>query len=78
MFFDCHITTKTEYELIGIDDGFLSLMDESGSIRQDIKLPDNNTGEEIEKRFEADEELSVTLLSWGDIEEAIIDFKKIN
>ena len=72
------ILTKTEYDLVDIEDQYLSLMDESGSIRQDIKLPDNDAGEELEKRFESDEELSVTLLSWGDIEEAIIDFKKLN
>ena len=72
------ILTKTEYELIGIDDGFLSLMDKLGSVREDIELSSSDINCEIKRRFDGDEEISVTLLSWGDIENAIIDFKKLN
>lgn len=32
-------------------DGFLALMDDNGETREDLKLPDNDLGKEIERRF---------------------------
>lgn len=33
------------------DDGFLSLMSEDGSTKDDVKVPDGETGEKINKLF---------------------------
>ncbi len=40
--------TRTEYNLIDIaDDGFLSLMNEDGSTKEDLKLPTDEDSEEV-------------------------------
>ena len=45
------------------DDGFLSLMSDDGTTKDDVKLPENEVGEKIEKLFRTEEkdtsELSV-------------------
>jgi translation initiation factor 5A len=33
------------------DDGFLSLMDDDGSTKDDVKLPDGEVGDKIKKLF---------------------------
>jgi translation initiation factor 5A len=33
------------------DDGFLSLMDESGATKDDVKLPEGEIGDKINKMF---------------------------
>ena len=48
-------------QLIDIsDDGFLSLMMESGEIRDDIKVPEGDLGTEIRNKFENSEDLLVS------------------
>ena len=34
-------------QLLDIDDGFLSLMDDAGNTRDDLKVPEGDIGEEI-------------------------------
>ncbi|KAL5339357.1 translation protein SH3-like domain-containing protein [Aspergillus crustosus] len=47
--------TRREYQLLDVtDDGFLSLMDESGTTKDDVKVPDGEVGDRINKMF-ADE-----------------------
>ena len=55
--------TRREYSLINIEDGFLSLMLDDGSTKEDVKLPDNETGEQIQEGFEEGKELLVTVVS---------------
>ena len=38
---------RKDYQLIGLDDGYLSLMEDSGDTRDDLKLPEGDLGEEI-------------------------------
>jgi translation initiation factor 5A len=38
---------KTEYPLLDIDGGFLSLMNEDGSTKDDVKLPDGELGKRV-------------------------------
>ena len=40
---------RKDYQLIGMDDDFLSLMDDSGDTRDDLKCPpeDNDVGKEV-------------------------------
>ncbi|XP_072897891.1 eukaryotic translation initiation factor 5A-1-like [Hemitrygon akajei] len=52
---------RNDYQLIGITDGYLSLMTDSGEIREDLKLAEGDLGKEILQRFEAGEDLMVTV-----------------
>lgn len=46
--------SRTEYQLLAIDDdGFMSLMDDTGNTREDLQLADQGTVEdEIRKKYE--------------------------
>merc|ERR1712156_316223 len=54
--------TRQDYQLTGIDDGFCSLMDDGGDLKEDLKLPEGELGEEIQKKFDNDENFAVTVL----------------
>ena len=43
-------------------DNFLSLMQESGDIREDIKIPDSDLGAEIRAKFDGGEDILCTVL----------------
>ena len=49
-------------QLVDIDDNFLSLMNDSGETKDDIKLPDNDVGKEIKTKFDNGESILVTVL----------------
>jgi len=67
---------RQEYQLIDIDDDFLSLMTDDGSTKDDVKLPDNDLGKKINKAFkEEGKELNVIILSAMG-EETATDFKE--
>jgi len=73
------VLDRAEYDLIDEDDGrYVSLMDTDGEIRADLQVPDSPMGEEITALFEKLTDISVTVLSWGDYEEAIISYKVVN
>jgi len=55
--------TRKEYSLLNIEDDFLSLMDDSGDQREDIKVPEGEVGEEIKTKFDQGENLLVTVLT---------------
>lgn len=47
------VVTRTKYTLLDINDGFLSLMDEKGEMREDIKSPtDPALLEEMKKKLD--------------------------
>uniref|UniRef100_A0A8D0CKP0 Eukaryotic translation initiation factor 5A-1-like n=1 Tax=Scleropages formosus TaxID=113540 RepID=A0A8D0CKP0_SCLFO len=50
---------RMDYQLIGIQDRYLSLLQDSGDVREDLKMPDGDLGREIESKFEAAEEILV-------------------
>ncbi|KAL2914625.1 translation initiation factor eIF5A [Polyrhizophydium stewartii] len=54
---------KTEYPLLDIDDGFLSLMKDDGSTKDDVKLPEGEVGEAIQKAFESGTDVLVTVVA---------------
>ncbi|XP_042236718.1 eukaryotic translation initiation factor 5A-like [Homarus americanus] len=61
---DVPVVKRADYQLIDIsDDGFLSLMMESGDLRDDIKIPEGDVGAEIKSKFENGEDLLLTVLS---------------
>jgi len=63
---------RTDYQLVDIsDDNFLSLMDDGGETRDDIKLPDNDLGKEIKQKYDTGETFNVTVLAAMGEEQAI-------
>ncbi|KAM0252398.1 hypothetical protein ACHAQJ_007730 [Trichoderma viride] len=69
--------TRREYQLLDIsDDGFLSLMNDDGDTKDDVRMPDGEVGEKINKLFRIDEKDTnvVVLTSMG--EEAAIEAKE--
>ncbi|XP_077445762.1 eukaryotic translation initiation factor 5A-1 isoform X1 [Stigmatopora argus] len=67
---------RVDYQLIGIQDGYLSLLQDSGEVREDLKIPEGDLGREIENKNEAGEEILVTVLNAMD-EEAAIGIKAL-
>ena len=48
------------FQVIDImEDEHVSLMDDGGSMREDLKLPDDDIGKEIKDKFEKDTEILV-------------------
>ncbi|NWV37042.1 IF5A2 factor, partial [Grantiella picta] len=54
---------RNDYQLIGIQDGYLSLLMESGEVREDLKLPEGDLGKEIEGKFNANEDVQISVIS---------------
>lgn len=52
-------TFVVSFQLIGIQDGYLSLLQDSGEVREDLKMPEGDLGKEIESKFDAGEEILV-------------------
>lgn len=48
---------------VNIDEGFLNLMNNEGSPKDDVKLPDSDLGKEIQAGFDEGKELLVTIIS---------------
>lgn len=55
------------------DDGFLSLMSDDGSTKDDVKLPDNEVGEKINKLFTEEGKDTSTQLKVLDDEDWLAD-----
>ncbi|EQK98007.1 Translation elongation factor IF5A [Ophiocordyceps sinensis CO18] len=69
--------SRREYQLLHIsDDGFLSLMNDDGDTKDDVRMPDGEIGEKINKLFKIDEKDTnvVILTSMG--EEAAVEAKE--
>ncbi|KAI3367528.1 hypothetical protein L3Q82_026381 [Scortum barcoo] len=52
--------TRTDYQVINVSDRFLSLMSENGAVREDLKLPDGDLGNDIQSRFDKDDVFMVS------------------
>lgn len=66
---------REEYQLIDIDDGFLSLMSPDGSLKDDVKVPEGELGDKIQEEFDEGKDLIVTILMSME-EEAAISYKE--
>ncbi|PNY23997.1 Eukaryotic translation initiation factor 5A, partial [Tolypocladium capitatum] len=69
--------SRREYQLLDIsDDGFLSLMNDDGDTKDDVRMPDGEIGEKITKLFKVEEKDTnvVVLTSMG--EEAAVEAKE--
>ncbi|SCU86254.1 LAME_0D05182g1_1 [Lachancea meyersii CBS 8951] len=54
---------RTEFQLLDIDDGYLSLMTMDGDTKDDVRAPDGEIGEQIQAGFEEGKDLMVTIIS---------------
>merc|ERR1711916_198610 len=50
---------RNEYTLMNIDDGFLNLLTADGGEKNDVKVPDNEIGQEIQKAFDDGVDIAV-------------------
>ncbi|SPQ97359.1 Eukaryotic translation initiation factor 5A [Plasmodiophora brassicae] len=80
------IVTKTEFQVIDIADGYVHIMDEDGTPIEDVKLPEDELGTQIQEAFEAgDKDVLVTVLQAPEGEDAnqanwvrmIVSFKTV-
>jgi len=60
---ECPIVKRTEYQLIDIDDeGFCTLMDDTGETRDDLKSHDQEIEKQIREKIDAGEDALVCVL----------------
>ena len=52
---------RKDFQLIGLDDDFLSLMDDNGDTRDDLKCPEDAIGDEIKAAIEKETDILVSL-----------------
>ncbi|KAF2870710.1 eukaryotic translation initiation factor-like protein 5A [Massariosphaeria phaeospora] len=68
---------RQEYQLLDVtDDGFLSLMSDDGSTKDDVKVPDGEVGDKINKFFVDDGKDTNVIVLTAMGEEAAIDAKE--
>ena len=72
---DVPIVVRNELQLIDIEDGFMSLLLDSGETKSDVKVPEGELGAKLEEDFRAGKSCLVTILkAMG--EEACISYKE--
>lgn len=54
--------SRLDFQLLDIDDGYLTLMNDNGDTRSDLKLPDGELGAQIESEVAAGREILCTVL----------------
>ncbi|KAG7447303.1 eukaryotic translation initiation factor 5A-2 [Guyanagaster necrorhizus] len=62
---------RNEYQLVNIDEGFLNLMTQDGTPKDDVKVPEGDLGGQISKDFDDGKDLLVTIISAMGEEQAI-------
>jgi len=63
--------TRTEYQLVNIDEGFLNLMTQEGVSKDDVRVPEGDLGKDIQTGFDDGKDLLVTIISAMGEEQAI-------
>jgi translation initiation factor 5A len=68
--------SRTELQLLNIEDGFLSVLLDSGETKDDVKVPEGELGTKLQEEFASGKSLTVTILkAMG--EEACIAYKEM-
>ncbi|XP_077418175.1 eukaryotic translation initiation factor 5A-1-like [Vanacampus margaritifer] len=67
---------RTDFQVLGYNDGFLSLLDEQAGTRDDLKLPEGDLGKEIEKKVNNGDDFLVNVLE-AIGEEQVIGIKQM-
>jgi hypothetical protein len=57
-----HVLNSTAPQ-VNVDDGFLNLMTQDGTAKDDVKVPEGDLGKQIEDDFAAGKDLLVTIVS---------------
>jgi len=74
---DVPVVNRQEYQLLDItDDGYLNLMSDDGSLKDDVKMPDGEMGEKITKIFRTDEKETNVVILKAMGEEAAVEAKE--
>eukprot|EP00992_Anisonema_acinus_P015389 TRINITY_DN9734_c1_g1_i2.p1 TRINITY_DN9734_c1_g1~~TRINITY_DN9734_c1_g1_i2.p1 ORF type:complete len:177 (+),score=59.98 TRINITY_DN9734_c1_g1_i2:63-533(+) len=71
---DVPFVKRAEYTVTDIDGDAVVLMDADGAQKEDLNLPDGDLGRDLAAKFEAGNEIVVTVVSAMN-EEAIVSFK---
>ncbi|CAG8719634.1 1826_t:CDS:2, partial [Dentiscutata erythropus] len=67
--------SRTEFQLLNVDDNFLSLMTNDGNTKDDVRVPEGDLGEKLQADFNDGKELLVTVIcAMG--EESVISYKE--
>lgn len=66
---------RTEFQLLDIDDGYLSLMTADGDTKDDVKVPEGELGDKIQQEFDEGKDLLVSIIAAMG-EEAAISYKE--
>merc|ERR1712070_1001144 len=57
------VVSREDYQLLSVDDeGFVSLMLADGTTKDDLRVPENDIGEQIKKDNDADKQLLLTVV----------------
>ena len=51
---------RQDFQLVGLDGDFLSLMNDSGDLREDLKCPDDEIGKEIRDAIDSERDILVS------------------
>ena len=65
---DCNSNSRLQ---VNIDDGFLNLMTQDGTAKDDVKVPEGDIGKQIQGDFDDGKDLLVTIVSAMGEEQAI-------
>ena len=65
------VLLRPHFLKVNIDDGFLNLMTQDGTAKDDVKLPDSDLGKQIQADFDEGKDLLVTIVSAMGEEQAI-------
>ena len=58
---------RKDYQLIGVEDDFLSLMDDTGDTRDDLKCPEDIVGDEIREAIASEKDILVCIMNTKNI-----------
>ncbi|TDZ16628.1 Eukaryotic translation initiation factor 5A [Colletotrichum sidae] len=68
---------RREYQLLDIsDDGYLSLMNDDGDTKDDVRVPDGEVGEKINRLFKVEEKDTNVVILTAMGEEAAVEAKE--
>lgn len=59
---------------MNIDDGFLNLMTQDGTAKDDVRVPEGDLGKQIQSEFEEGKDLLVTIISAMGEEQVMVLF----